>query len=615
MKRCLLLCLLCVASAAHLYALDRNAFTITSYRLNAQVDRASNVFAVTTGRLVLRNDSKLPQKNVALQISSSLQWSDIGTDDQPLDCNCFATPKRKLQWLGEPYTSDIDHTGKLSEAIVTLEKAVPPGGSVAIDVQYGGKITPDSTRLTRMAVPQELALHADWDQISEPFTAVRGLGYVVWYPVSIEAVSMSDGDAVFDAIALWKERHRNSQFYVNLGVNSPASPPQPCIASNVAKSGGYWTVGGGASDAKPAEGQAAQGQSQEQEQVRGITLEAHGLQSVTPAFAMYSSCDELSRPAAEITFTPQHSLIAKDYAAAAEANNALLDTWLPQISNRPARLIELTEPDANPYQEGGTLFVPLRSALQQNLQLLLLPTQVAARFATPRRWIQDGLGLWMQAILIRERGGRDAALKFLDQYEKPLAQAEEQARAAKPGAAPVSQSDNTLLNTSDELYLRVKGGFVFWMLHDMLGDTAMQHALAAYHPEADTEPTYLQKLLEAQSKHDLEWFFDDWVYRDRGLPDFHIDTAFSRKLLSGTSNDYVVTVTIENLGGAGAEVPVMVQTPQGEKLVRVVVRAHDKGYARVESPVLPTKVVVNDGSVPEGKTGNNEYVFENKPQS
>ena len=39
-------------------------------------------------------------------------------------------------------------------------------------------------------------------------------------------------------------------------------------------------------------------------------------------------------------------------------------------------------------------------------------------------------------------------------------------------------------------------------------------------PEADSEPTYFQKLLEAQTKHDLEWFFDDWVYRDRGLPDF-----------------------------------------------------------------------------------------------
>ena len=232
--------------------------------------------------------------------------------------------------------------------------------------------------------------------------------------------------------------------------------------------------------------------------------------------------------------------------------------------------------------------------------------------------MQNGLGLFLQAIFDREHGGRDAAVKFLDQYEAPLAKAEEMARAGDPAnkkSAPRSDSDNTLLNTTDELYLRVKAGFVFWMLHDMLGDTTLQHALAAYRPAADREPTYFQKLLEVQTRHDLEWFFDDWVYRDRGLPDFHIATAYSRKLLSssGEGNQYQVTVTIENSGSAGAEVPVKVETAKGERVARVLVRAHDKGYARVEVPELPTRVVVNDGSVPESKTGNNVYVFENKP--
>jgi len=616
MKRWILLGLLLLASAAQMYSLDRNAFTITSYRLNVQVDRPSHVFAVTYGRLVLRNDSKLPQKNASLQISSSLEWNDIGTDDDPIDCKCFAQPKRKLQWLGDPYTSDIDHTGSLSEAIVTLEKPVPPGGSVAIDVQYGGNIKPDSGRLTRMGLPEELALHSDWDQISEPFTAVRGLGYVVWYPVSLDAVSMSEGNAVSDAITLWKDRHRNSEFFAYLGVTAPAKAPLPCISSNAAKTNRYWTVGGEASDpnAPPAD------TSQERLQLRGITLEADGLQNSTPAFAMFSTCDDLSRPTIELTFTPEHSAIAKDYAAAAEASEPLLDAWVPQAFNRPIRVIELTDPDASPYQDGATLFAPLISATKPNLQLLFLPTQAAARFVTPRPWMQKGLGLFMQAIFNREHAGRDAALKFLDQYEAPLAKAEEIARAGAPEgkvSAARSDSDNTLLNTTDELYLRVKGGFVFWMLHDMLGDTALQHALAAYRAAADREPTYFQKLLEAQTKHDLEWFFDDWVYRDRGLPDFHITTAYSRKLLnsSGEGDQYQVTVTIQNSGSAGAEVPVRVQTEKGEKVVRVLVHAHDKGYARVEVPDPPARVVVNDGSVPETKTSNNIYEFASKPQT
>ena len=42
-------------------------------------------------------------------------------------------------------------------------------------------VTADVTRLTRMGAPDEIARRNDWDQISEPFTAIRGLGYVVWY--------------------------------------------------------------------------------------------------------------------------------------------------------------------------------------------------------------------------------------------------------------------------------------------------------------------------------------------------------------------------------------------------------------------------------------------------
>ena len=65
------------------------------------------------------------------------------------------------------------------------------------------------------------------------------------------------------------------------------------------------------------------------------------------------------------------------------------------------------------------------------------------------------------------------------------------------------------------------------MLRDMVGETAMQSALGKYHPGADKDPSYLQRLLQTASKRDLEWFFDDWVYRDRGLPDFHVASAYS----------------------------------------------------------------------------------------
>jgi aminopeptidase N len=241
------------------------------------------------------------------------------------------------------------------------------------------------------------------------------------------------------------------------------------------------------------------------------------------------------------------------------------------------------------------------------LQLLLLPGQVAARFDSPRPWLQDGLARFLQVKTVENRSGRRAALEYLDDYRGPLAQAEAAAHPTTPNASASSAADNTLLNTNDEVYLRGKGGFVFWMLHDMVGDEALQHALATYRGGADKEPSYFQRLVQASAKRDLEWFFDDWVYRDRGLPDLDVTSVYPRPLLSEAQKNYMVTATIENRGHAGAEVPVIIQTPSGEKSVRVLVKAGEKAAGRIEVPVPPAKIVVNDGSVPESKLGNNEY--------
>src|SRR5271157_5025350 len=100
MKRRFTFILFGLAVACSAAALDREAFTVTRYRLELQIDRASHVMAVT-GQLTLRNDSKSPQKNVVLQVSSSLSWNGIAFNG------------KSVEWIGDDYTSDIDHTGHL----------------------------------------------------------------------------------------------------------------------------------------------------------------------------------------------------------------------------------------------------------------------------------------------------------------------------------------------------------------------------------------------------------------------------------------------------------------------------------------------------------------------
>src|SRR4029077_1471119 len=133
------LCVLC-GLIVQARALDREAFTFTSYTLDVRVEPEQQRLAVR-GKITLRNESGTPQKSLSLQISSSLDWKSIQIEGKP------------AQFVSQPYTSDIDHTGALSEAIVTLPQAVAPKGEVVFEIGYEGIIFLDATRLTRIGVP------------------------------------------------------------------------------------------------------------------------------------------------------------------------------------------------------------------------------------------------------------------------------------------------------------------------------------------------------------------------------------------------------------------------------------------------------------------------------
>src|SRR5438270_10783190 len=95
------LCALCVLCGFQSFSLDREAFTFTNYDLNVRVEPEQQRLAVR-GKITLRNESAIPQKIAVLQISSSLSWRSIRAKGEP------------LQFVSQPYVSDIDHTGALS---------------------------------------------------------------------------------------------------------------------------------------------------------------------------------------------------------------------------------------------------------------------------------------------------------------------------------------------------------------------------------------------------------------------------------------------------------------------------------------------------------------------
>ena len=525
------------------------------------------------GKITLRNDSKSPQKNLTLQISSSLDWRSIQLDG------------KAVQFISQPYISDIDHTGALAEAIVTLPRKVPSGSALELEIGYEGIIPLDATRLTRIGVPQDQAGHSDWDQIGKLFTAVRGIGYVAWYPVATESANLSEGNSLFETIARWKARELRTGMKVKLSYFGEGTPAIP-QCNGEAEGGRYFK-------------QSGQGYESANE------CAFPSLGETVPLFVI-GPHETLDQPPVNISYLPEHKAAAQTYALAAQLAAPFVTEWFgsPKVRTEVrAEVVELSDPEAAPYESGSMLLTPLNGD-SKLAQLTAVHQLTHTAFFSPRPWIYEGLAHFAQAVYRERESGRQSALDFMGLHRAALAQAE---KALAGDQGPKAGAGESLISTSIEDLYRSKALYVWWMLRDMVGEAALKKALAAYRPEADTTPSYMQHLIEAQTKRDLGWFFDDWVYRDRGLPDFHLASVYPWE---PSKNAYVVTVTVENLGDAGAEVPVILTMEQGQVTQRLLVRGKSKATTRIEAISIPQEIVLNDGSVPESNTRNNVYRIE-----
>jgi hypothetical protein len=550
------------------FSLDREALTFTNYDLNVRVEPEQQRLGVR-GKITLRNDSASPQKIAVLQISSSLDWRSIRAGDQA------------VQFVTQTYTSDIDHTGALSEAIVTLSQAVAPKATVEFEVAYEGVILLDATRLTRIGTPEAAAMSSDWDQITAKFTAVRGVGNVAWYPIATEVADLSEGDGLSEVLGRWKAREADSKMEVHFDSPTVAEDAAPPIT----------LCGGIELHAVTRGGSPKFPSTQCSYQPLGLAV---------PAFVV-ASYGVVDRPAITVYNLPEHAVAAEAYAEAAEKTIALITEWFGP-SRRKAETADLADSNAAPFESGSLLLTPLTVADAKLAGLVAAHQLAHASFYSSRPWIDEGLAHFAQALYLEQQRGRQTALDYMGLHRAAFSEAEKQTAASTPG----DEANRSLVRTTNEELYRSKAMYVWWMLRDMVGEPALKKAFAAYRPEQDKDPSYMPQLIQAQTQRDLEWFFDDWVYRDRGLPDLKVESAFSRKTASG----YLLTITVENRGGAGSEVPLTVKFVGGEIGRRLEVRAKSKGVIRVETSTAPLEIVVNDGSVPESDMTNNTFKIE-----
>jgi len=548
---------------------EREAVTFTDFDMDVRLRPIEQRIAVRA-LVTVRNDSKTPVAHIPLQLSSSLNWERIR-----LDAHDLTFPVATLN-------SDTDHTGQLHEAAVTLAQPLAPGQTLQFDVSYSGSIAPSAQRLLAIGTPPDVAAHSDWDEISVPFTGLRGFGNVVWYPVSSVPVILGDGARLFDEVGEHKLRMAGARFKLRLTVESPHGRAPTVALINGHMVALTQTPSGSLND-----------------EVSDIT------QAESPATILGFDAPSLfvairSLHSGANTFywiLPENEASLQAWASAVDTVTPFLKGWLGRMPRSQLNLIDLPDPQDAPFETGALLATSIRPASPDQLEGILAHALTHAWVQSPRAWLSEGVAHFMGTLWVEKQRGRDQALEALEASRASLTLIEPE--------SPGQSSGQPLAQAISPVYYRTKAAYVLWMLRDVVGDATLSAALRAYDTTADvslgygrdTAPGTFQMLLErAGAQRDLKWFFADWVDADKGLPDLSIESVFPTQEPSGS---WLVAVNIDNAGYAGAEVPVTVRGVSSSVTRRVLIPARGKISQRILLQEKPTQVQLNDGTVPE----------------
>jgi hypothetical protein len=477
---------------------------------------------------------------------------------------------KRIAFQQNTVPSDADHTGQLHEAVIPLDTPLAPDASLTLDVDYGGTIPLTAQRLTAIGAPDATAQASDWDRISEDFTGLRGFGNVVWYPVSSLPVSMGDGAKLFAEIGRQKLLDQDATASLRVTEEFLSQPPNAAILD-----GHYVNLD------KPTAMPTASFPG-----VITASLPASRLGFETPSLFLARRVDAYGNGLRVLALDADQA-DAQTYIDAARLARPLVRTWLGNPKDS-FTILDLPEPDDAPAETGGLLATPLSTDDAPHLEPVVVHALAHGAFASPRAWLNEGVAAFLGTLSIEANRGRNAAIENLNAGRPALTLAE----PATPG---VDAGEDLLHATTPALY-RTKAMYVLWMLRAAAGDKALQGVLQAYDPAQDTKPDYFEHLLEQASGKDLRWFFDDWVDRDRGLPDLSIAGVYPSR---GAHQTVLVAVEIANDGYAEAEVPVTVKGVDASVTQSVRVPAHGRITWRIAFQENPTEVDLNDGTVPE----------------
>ncbi len=592
-------------------------------------------------RLQVRNGGSEPLSRIVLQVSSSLLWQSARVVSPAGGSQALPLQQHRV-------TTDVDHTGALSEVVLTLPEPLAAGGVVALDTFYSGLLGSSAERLERLGAPATRAALADWDTVSDTFTGLRGFGNVVWMPaVAVPSLLSSPVDFVG---AIDAERLRASVERVALRLTLETDGPVPRTAFFHGLPLSLAEVAGDSGQVSPSaavsDGASSSVDSSPTDAAEGVRLYTAewplALLGTHPASLFVTASQAQTAETDGVRVLTNRTDVSEAYAAAAERVRPMLQEWLGPRPARTLTVVDLPLAGAQPFADGALLVAPLRAEEAKELApSLVYPLAESWLPAGVAPWLAEGLPEFLRLLYLERTEGRDTALVDLSASGDALAREE---------ALPSAEA-SALTACVNATCARTKGAYVFSMLRNIAGADALQQALAGWlgsrRPLADgpetTDARSLQRLLESAAGKKLDWFFADWVDRDAGLPDLTIVSVAPRQVERGTVNNtvpsqrrpvggpigpepvpqpgdpaqpeqgttasrnqigprdgsWLIAVEVQNNGGAVAEVPVTVRSGGLQNSLPLRIAAHSRATVRVPFETAPEEVWVNDGTTPE----------------
>jgi hypothetical protein len=553
---------------------ERGSLIFTAYDLDVHLIPAKAQLSVRA-KLTVRNSGTEPLTDLAFQLSSSLNWESFemrnGNRIVPL---AFA------QHL---VNTDTDHTGQAKEAVVTLPQPLAPNATVELTTFYSGEIQQSAKRLERIGAPADQASSADWDKIAPDSTALRGFGNVLWYPTASAPALLGDGAKLFQLVGKTRLQQADAMIHLRLAVEYTGNPPDAAFFCGQRKSMVAVNENVDAASAANEPGVATADFPSQPLGFRSPSL------FITAGAATTTDSNEIAAVTDHYDTVPM-------YAAAAIKVQPLLKDWL---GSAPLTTLNIIDHSGQPFEDDSLLIAPMRAVDPDALAPSLIHSLTHAWFRSSHVWLDEGVPQFMSLLWLEHTQGRDAALQQLHQQVNTLALAE----PVLSEKADLTLEGQSLIRARDEIYYRTKAAAVLWMLRSIVGNDALKQALHNYRQSGslDNDPKEFQRVLEQSSHKDLNWFFNDWVYHDHGLPDLTIANVTPRQLPAQglKAASWLIAIEVRNNGDAAAEVPVTVRSGSLTTTERLRIMGRSSASTRIVFEGTPDEVIVNDGSVPE----------------